>query len=133
MGLVGAGYSDYDADFVFAMVQTLNRDEHLTNNSPLFINKTGGKLKYTVAERYLIDIRERLGYTYAYNSKVNKIHFHGFRDAFATILAPHMDYFRLENLMGHEHVMGHGNYVVQNPVEDLKLYQRLMCLLMFNE
>ena len=29
MGLVGAGYSDYDSDYVFAMVQTLNRDEHL--------------------------------------------------------------------------------------------------------
>ena len=34
MGLVGAGYSDYDADYVFAMVQTLNRDEHLHNYSP---------------------------------------------------------------------------------------------------
>lgn len=44
------------------VLSLLNRDEHLTNNSPLFINKTGGKLKYTVAERYLIDIRERLGY-----------------------------------------------------------------------
>jgi len=29
MGLVGAGYSEYDADYVFATVQTLNRDEHL--------------------------------------------------------------------------------------------------------
>lgn len=29
MGLVGAGYHEYDADYVFAMVQTLNRDEHL--------------------------------------------------------------------------------------------------------
>ena len=29
MGLVGAGYTDYDADYVFATVQTLNRDEHL--------------------------------------------------------------------------------------------------------
>ena len=29
MGLVGAGHSDYDADYVFATVQTLNRDEHL--------------------------------------------------------------------------------------------------------
>ncbi|MCF0130200.1 MAG: DEAD/DEAH box helicase family protein [Pseudobutyrivibrio sp.] len=29
MGLVGAGYDDYDADYVFATVQTLNRDEHL--------------------------------------------------------------------------------------------------------
>ncbi|MBQ9277708.1 MAG: DEAD/DEAH box helicase [Lachnospiraceae bacterium] len=29
MGLVGAGYSNYDADYVFATVQTLNRDEHL--------------------------------------------------------------------------------------------------------
>ncbi|MCR5272012.1 MAG: DEAD/DEAH box helicase [Lachnospiraceae bacterium] len=29
MGLVGAGYKEYDADFVFATVQTLNRDEHL--------------------------------------------------------------------------------------------------------
>lgn len=34
MGLVGAGYSDYDADYVFAMVQTLNRDEHLHKYSP---------------------------------------------------------------------------------------------------
>lgn len=30
MGLVGAGYQEYDADYVFATVQTLNRDEHLT-------------------------------------------------------------------------------------------------------
>ena len=29
MGLVGAGYSDYESDYVFAMVKTLNRDEHL--------------------------------------------------------------------------------------------------------
>lgn len=29
MGLVGTGYHDYDADYVFATVQTLNRDEHL--------------------------------------------------------------------------------------------------------
>lgn len=34
MGLVGAGYSDYEADYVFAMVQTLNRDEHLHKYSP---------------------------------------------------------------------------------------------------
>ncbi len=29
MGLVGAGYSDYHSDFVFATIQTLNREEHL--------------------------------------------------------------------------------------------------------
>ena len=29
MGLVGAGYSEYDCDYVFATVQTLNRDSHL--------------------------------------------------------------------------------------------------------
>lgn len=29
MGLVGSGYLEYDKDYVFAMVQTLNRDEHL--------------------------------------------------------------------------------------------------------
>ena len=29
MGLVGAGYHEYEADDVFATVQTLNRDEHL--------------------------------------------------------------------------------------------------------
>ncbi|MBQ4058512.1 MAG: DEAD/DEAH box helicase [Lachnospiraceae bacterium] len=34
MGLVGAGYSDYDKDYVFAMVQTLNRDEHLKKYRP---------------------------------------------------------------------------------------------------
>lgn len=34
MGLVGAGYSDYEADYVFAMVQTLNRDEHLHKYNP---------------------------------------------------------------------------------------------------
>ncbi len=34
MGLVGAGYSDYDADYVFATVQTLNRDEHLLQYAP---------------------------------------------------------------------------------------------------
>jgi len=34
MGLVGAGYSEYDADYVFATVQTLNRDEHLLQYSP---------------------------------------------------------------------------------------------------
>ena len=34
MGLVGAGYSDYDADYIFATVQTLNRDEHLFKYAP---------------------------------------------------------------------------------------------------
>ena len=34
MGLVGAGYSEYDADYVFATVQTLNRDDHLTKYQP---------------------------------------------------------------------------------------------------
>ncbi len=34
MGLVGAGCSDYDADYVFATVQTLNRDVHLTEYEP---------------------------------------------------------------------------------------------------
>ncbi|MBQ9141619.1 MAG: DEAD/DEAH box helicase [Lachnospiraceae bacterium] len=34
MGLVGAGYADYDSDYVFAMVQTLNRDEHLQKYCP---------------------------------------------------------------------------------------------------
>lgn len=34
MGLVGAGYSDYDSDYVFATVQTLNRDEHLHYYGP---------------------------------------------------------------------------------------------------
>lgn len=34
MGLVGAGYHEYDKDFVFATVQTLNRDEHLTQYAP---------------------------------------------------------------------------------------------------
>ena len=115
------------------VLSLLNRDVKLSNNSPLFVSKTGKKLRYVAAERYLIGIRDELNYGFAYNSKVNKIHFHGFRDAFATIMAPHMDYFRLENLMGHEHVMGHGNYVVQDPVEDLKLYQKLMYLLMFEE
>ena len=115
------------------VLSLLSHEEKLTNDSSLFVSKTGKKLKYTSAERMLIEIREELGYAFAYNSKVNKIHFHGFRDAFATVLAPHMDYFRLENLMGHEHVMGHGNYVVQNPVEDLKLYQDLMHLFMFEE
>ncbi|MDE6387269.1 MAG: DEAD/DEAH box helicase [Lachnospiraceae bacterium] len=34
MGLVGAGYHDYDKDYVFATVQTLNKDEHLTHYKP---------------------------------------------------------------------------------------------------
>ena len=29
MGLVGAGFSEYDKDYIFATVQTLNRDSHL--------------------------------------------------------------------------------------------------------
>ena len=33
MGLVGFGYHEYDSDFVFATVQTLNRDEHLLQYS----------------------------------------------------------------------------------------------------
>lgn len=31
MGLVGAGYQEYDKDYVFATVQTLTREVHLTN------------------------------------------------------------------------------------------------------
>ena len=34
MGLVGAGNSEYDADYIFATVQTLNRDEHLLKYDP---------------------------------------------------------------------------------------------------
>ncbi len=34
MGLVGAGYNEYDADYIFATVQTLNRDEHLLQYDP---------------------------------------------------------------------------------------------------
>ena len=34
MGLVSAGYADYESDYVFAMVQTLNRDEHLHKYRP---------------------------------------------------------------------------------------------------
>nr|MBP3597899.1 DEAD/DEAH box helicase [Eubacterium sp.] len=34
MGLVGAGGHDYEKDYVFAMVQTLNRDEHLHKYRP---------------------------------------------------------------------------------------------------
>ncbi len=34
MGLVGAGYFEYDADYIFATVQTLNRDEHLHKYNP---------------------------------------------------------------------------------------------------
>ena len=34
MGLVGSGYHDYNADYVFATVQTLNRDEHLLKYDP---------------------------------------------------------------------------------------------------
>lgn len=34
MGLVGAGYSDYNADFIFATVQTLSRDDHLFEFAP---------------------------------------------------------------------------------------------------
>ena len=34
MGLVGGGHQDYDADYVFATVQTLNRDEHLMKYEP---------------------------------------------------------------------------------------------------
>lgn len=34
MGLVGAGYAEYDADYVFATVQTLSRDEHLLEYNP---------------------------------------------------------------------------------------------------
>lgn len=34
MGLVGSGYNEYDADYVFATVQTLNRDDHLHKYTP---------------------------------------------------------------------------------------------------
>lgn len=34
MGLVGAGYCEYDKDYVFATVQTLNRDGHLLKYRP---------------------------------------------------------------------------------------------------
>ncbi len=34
LGLVGAGYHDYGADYIFATVQTLNRDEHLRQFEP---------------------------------------------------------------------------------------------------
>lgn len=34
MGLVGAGYHECDKDYVFATVQTLNKEEHLTHYNP---------------------------------------------------------------------------------------------------
>ena len=34
MGLVGAGYHEYDKNYVFATIQTLNRKRHLTNYKP---------------------------------------------------------------------------------------------------
>ncbi len=34
MGFVGSGYHDYDKDFIFATVQTLNKDQHLIQYSP---------------------------------------------------------------------------------------------------
>lgn len=34
MGLVGAGYHEYEKDYVFAMVQTMNREEHLLKYRP---------------------------------------------------------------------------------------------------
>ena len=34
LGLVGAGYHEYDRDYVFATVETLNRDEHLQMYDP---------------------------------------------------------------------------------------------------
>jgi superfamily II DNA or RNA helicase len=34
MGLVGAGYHEYEKNYVFATIQTLNRERHLTNYKP---------------------------------------------------------------------------------------------------
>lgn len=34
MGLVGGGYREYDKDYIFATVQTLNRDSHLMEYQP---------------------------------------------------------------------------------------------------
>lgn len=34
MGLVGAGYHEYEKDYVFATIQTLNREVHLANYKP---------------------------------------------------------------------------------------------------
>ena len=34
MGLVGGGYYDYDKDYIFATVQTINRDAHLLKYKP---------------------------------------------------------------------------------------------------
>ncbi len=35
MGLVGGGKNEYDADYVFATVQTLNKDSHLLKHLDL--------------------------------------------------------------------------------------------------
>ncbi|MFR5468158.1 MAG: DUF3427 domain-containing protein [Waltera sp.] len=34
MGIVGAGYSDYDADYIFAMVETLHKEDNLRKFDP---------------------------------------------------------------------------------------------------
>ncbi len=34
MGIVGAGYSDYDADYIFAMVETMHKEDNLRRFSP---------------------------------------------------------------------------------------------------
>ena len=38
MGLVGAGYNEYDANYIFATVQTLNRDDHLLKYDPEYFD-----------------------------------------------------------------------------------------------
>ena len=38
MGLVGAGHNEYDANYIFATVQTLNRDDHLLKFDPEYFD-----------------------------------------------------------------------------------------------
>lgn len=115
------------------VLSLLNRDD-LSNDAPLFLNKAGNQLKYKNAELEMVETREKSGLTELLeNSVIHRVHFHAFRRAFATTLAPHIDYFRLENLMGHEHGSSHGMYVAQNKEDDKKLYKSVMHHLMFNE
>jgi integrase len=97
----------------------------LKGKNPIFINSDGGRLIYQSAKNNLLEIADKLKYgRIKYNNR-HFIHYHGFRDCFATTLLPYVDKYKLESWMGHSHSSRDNSYYLQN-ADDKKTYKEVM-------
>lgn len=108
------------------LVEYLKTREKLENKDPVFVSMIGNRMSYSAGRHYLRKLSDELEYGAIEGSNRQFIHFHGFRDSFASTLLPHVDKFKLENWMGHSHSDRDNSYYVQNSKEDKKLYMSVM-------